>query len=64
MSLSRLWEIVEEQGILASCSPWGYTELDMTEWLNLNIGNKISVNLGLAALSGVKMAAAFLVRVQ
>ena len=26
----------EGQGGLACCSPWGYKELDMTEWLNKN----------------------------
>ena len=24
----------EGQGSLVCCSPWGYKELDMTEWLN------------------------------
>ena len=26
----------EEQGSLTSCSPWGHTELDMTQQLNNN----------------------------
>ena len=26
----------EEQGSLACCSPWGYKESDMTQWLNNN----------------------------
>ena len=33
MSLSRLWELVDGQGGLACCSPWGPKELDTTEWL-------------------------------
>ena len=35
MSLSKLWELVMDgQGSLAFCSPWGCKELDMTEWQN------------------------------
>ena len=34
MNLSNLWELVDGQGSLACCSPWGCKELDMTEWLN------------------------------
>ena len=34
MSLSKLWEIVEGQGSLVCCSPWGCKESDMTEQLN------------------------------
>ena len=26
--------VSDRQGSLACCSPWGYKELDMTEWLN------------------------------
>ena len=33
MSLSKLG-IVDGQGGLACCSPWGHKESDMTEWLN------------------------------
>ena len=29
MSLSKLWEIVKEQGSLACYSPWGGKELDI-----------------------------------
>ena len=31
MSLSKLWELVMDQGSLACCSPWGHKELDTTE---------------------------------
>ena len=31
MSLSKFWELVDGQGTLACCSPWGRKELDMTE---------------------------------
>ena len=31
MSLSKLWQLVNGQGSLACCSPWGHKELDMTE---------------------------------
>ena len=32
MSLSKLWEIVEDREALrAACGPWGHKELDMTE---------------------------------
>ena len=31
MSLSKLRETVDGQGILVCCSPWGHKELDMTE---------------------------------
>ena len=31
MSLSKLWGLVNGQGSLACCSPWGHKELDMTE---------------------------------
>ena len=31
MSLSRLWELVDGQGNLACCSPWGLKESDTTE---------------------------------
>ena len=35
MSLSKLWELVmDRQGGLACCSPWGCKESDMTERLN------------------------------
>ena len=34
MSLSKLWELVMGQGILASYSLWGRKELDMTQPLN------------------------------
>ena len=35
MSLSRLRELVmDRQGGLACCSPWGHKELDKTEQLN------------------------------
>ena len=27
--------VVDGQGSLACCSPWGHKELDMTEWLNI-----------------------------
>ena len=32
MSLSKLWRLVNGQGSLACCSPWGLKELDMTDW--------------------------------
>ena len=31
MSLSKLWETVNDSGNLEFCSPWGHKELDMTE---------------------------------
>ena len=31
MSLSKLWEMVKDKGSLASCSPWGHEESDVTE---------------------------------
>ena len=34
MSLSKIQEMVEGQGSLACCSPWGHKELDTTVWLN------------------------------
>ena len=34
VSLSKLWELVNGQGGLACCSPWGGKELDTTERLN------------------------------
>ena len=34
MSLSKLRELVMDQGGLAYCSPWGRKESDMTEQLN------------------------------
>ena len=33
MSLSKLRELVDEQGGLACCSPWGHKESDMIERL-------------------------------
>jgi len=30
MSLGKVWEIVEGQGSLECCSPWGHKESDMT----------------------------------
>ena len=36
MSLSKLQVLVEGQGSLAICSPWGLKELDMTKQLNIN----------------------------
>ena len=43
MSLSKLWEIVEDREALrAACGPWGHKELDMTERLNNN-NNSIQV---------------------
>ena len=34
VSLSKLWELVMDQGSLACCSPWGCKESDMTEPLS------------------------------
>jgi len=34
MSLSKLQELVNGQGSLVYCSPWGHKESDTTEWLN------------------------------
>ena len=34
MSLSKLRELVMDQGRLACCSPWGRKESDTTEQLN------------------------------
>ena len=34
MSLSKLWELGDEQGSLVCSSPWGRKELDITERLN------------------------------
>ena len=34
MSLSKLWELVIEQGGLVCCDSWGRKELDTTERLN------------------------------
>ena len=34
MSLSKLPGVVDGQGSLACCSPWGHKELDTTEQLN------------------------------
>ena len=31
MSLSKLGDIEEQQGILVCCCPWGHKELDRTE---------------------------------
>ena len=31
MSLSKLWELVMDQGCLECCSPWGHKELDRTD---------------------------------
>ena len=31
MSLSKLWEVVMDQGGLECCSPWDCKELDTTE---------------------------------
>ena len=36
MSFSKLQELVEGQGSLACCSPWGHKESDMTEQLKNN----------------------------
>ena len=34
MNLSKLWDLVMEQGGLVYCSPWDGKELDTTEQLN------------------------------
>ena len=34
MSLSKLWELVMDEGSLACCSPWDHKEWDPTERLN------------------------------
>ena len=34
MNFSKLWGLVDGQGSLAFCSPWGHKELNMTERLN------------------------------
>ena len=44
MSLSKLQEFGDGQGSLASCSPWGCKELDMTEWLNWTNLKRVSVS--------------------
>ena len=38
MSLSKLQQMVEGQGSLLCCSPWGHRESDTTEQLNINNG--------------------------
>ena len=43
MSLSKLWETVNDSGNLEFCSPWGHKELDMTElstWSFTLLGSK------------------------
>ena len=41
ISLSKLWALVMDgQGRLACCSPWGCKESDTTEWLNRHPGGK------------------------
>ena len=37
MNLSKLWEIVKEQGSLVCCSPWGQKELDVAKRLNKSL---------------------------
>ena len=49
MSLSKLWEVVEDGGRLACSSPWGHKESDTTERLNSN--NKADINVGNILLS-------------
>ena len=39
MSFSKLQELVEGQGSLACCSPWGHKESDMTEQLNSKVSD-------------------------
>ena len=34
MSLGKLWELVMDREALACCSPWGFKESEVTEWLN------------------------------
>ena len=34
MSLSKLWELVMDRGVLTCCSPWGRKESETTERLN------------------------------
>ena len=34
MSLSKLWQLLMDKGILVCSNQWGNKELDMTEWLN------------------------------
>ena len=41
MSLSKLWEIVKNQGSLACCSPWDQKGLGTTEWLNNSLRVKL-----------------------
>ena len=41
--------VVEGQGSLACCSPWGRKELDTTEQLN---NNKEPINVGMRIQSG------------
>ena len=36
MSLSKLWEIVKDRKAWHASGPWGYKELDMTDWPNNN----------------------------
>ena len=43
MSLSKLWEIVEGQGSLVCCSPWGCKESDMTERLNKEYESEVNM---------------------
>ena len=40
MNLSKLWELVNRQGSLACCSPWGRKESDTIEWLNWTVWPK------------------------
>ena len=36
MSLSKFWKLVMDKGGLMWCSPWGFKESDMIEWLKNN----------------------------
>ena len=44
ISMSKLWEIVNDRGNLFCCSSWGLKELDMTEWLD---NNSVALNMSL-----------------
>ena len=56
----------EGQGCLSCCSPWGYKELEMTEWLNNNSSNTVpkyyNINI-IVSIAFVSIHCNFIMRV-
>ena len=56
MSLSKLWEMVKDQGSQACCSPWNLKESDVTEQLNSKLFSLAFTHLSISVYWNSKIS--------